>query len=93
MATKWRILIIFLITLDLMHSANREKEFLRMMADFPQDKAVSMSELADRMGRPLSAISTLRASLIRKGMLYSPGYGEIAYSVPMFADYMKRTMR
>lgn len=73
--------------------SNREKEFLRMMADFPQEKAVPVSELAERMGRPLSAISPVRASLIKKGMVYSPEYGGIAYTVPMFADYMKRTIR
>ena len=73
--------------------SNREKEFLRAMAEFPQDKAVPMSELVGTMGRPLSAISPIRASLIKKGVVYSPKYGGIAYTVPMFADYMKRTMR
>lgn len=73
--------------------SNREKEFLRAMAEFPQDKAVPMSELVGTMGRPLSAISPIRASLIKKGVVYSPEYGGIAYTVPMFADYMKRTMR
>jgi len=73
--------------------SNREKEFLRAMAEFPQDKAVPMSELVGMMGRPLSAISPIRASLIKKGVVYSPEYGGIAYTVPMFADYMKRTMR
>ena len=70
--------------------SNREKEFLRAMADFPQNGAVQMSEVAKRMGREISAVSPVRASLIRKGMVYSPEYGGIAYTVPLFADYMKR---
>ena len=73
--------------------SNREKEFLRAMAEFPQDKTIAMSDVADRMGRPQSAISPVRSSLIRKGMVYSPAYGGIAYTVPMFADYLRRTMR
>ena len=73
--------------------SSREKEFLRAMAECPQDKAVPMAEIADKMGRPQSAISPVRASLIRKGVVYSPEYGRIAYTVPMFADYLKRTMR
>lgn len=71
----------------------REREFLRIMAEFPQNVAVPVSEVANRMGRTLGAISPIRASLIRKGVVYSPEYGGIAYTVPMFADYLKRTMR
>ena len=71
----------------------REREFLRIMAEFPQNVAVPVSEVANRMGRMLGAISPIRASLIRKGVVYSPEYGGIAYTVPMFADYLKRTMR
>ena len=70
--------------------SGREKEFLRVMADFPQGGAIQMSEVAKRMGREISAVSPVRASLIRKGMVYSPEYGGIAYTVPLFADYMKR---
>lgn len=73
--------------------SSREKDFLRAMAGCPQDKAVPMAEIADKMGRSQSAISPVRASLIRKGVVYSPEYGRIAYTVPMFADYLKRTMR
>ncbi len=73
--------------------SSRGKEFLRAMAECPQDKAVPMAEIADKMRRPQSAISPVRASLIRKGVVYSPEYGRIAYTVPMFADYLKRTMR
>jgi len=29
----------------------------------------------------------------RSRMVYSPAYGGIAYTVPMFADYLRRTMR
>ena len=48
-------------------------------------------DVARRMNRPVSAVSTIRASLIRKGMLYSPSHGAIAYTVPMFGAYMRRT--
>ena len=40
--------------------------------------------------RTLSSLSPIRASLIRKGMLYSPSHGKVAYTVPLFGDYMKR---
>jgi len=71
----------------------REKEFLRAMAEFPGDSAIPMSEIVQRLGCSVSAVSPVRASLIKKGMVYSPVYGGIAYTVPMFADYLKRIMQ
>lgn len=69
---------------------NKEREFLRTMADIPSPIAVS--EVAERLKRPLNAISAVRATLIRKGMVYSPSHGEIAYTVPLFGDYMRRVL-
>ena len=34
----------------------------------------------------------IRASLIRKGMIYSPSHGDNSFTVPLFGDYMKRVM-
>ena len=62
------------------------------MADFPQEEGISTTDLALKMGRGISSLSPVRAALIGKGMVYSPSYGKVAYTVPMFADYMKRTM-
>lgn len=72
--------------------SNIEKSMLRFMADFPSEASVSVSELAERMGRTLSSLSPIRSSLIKKGMIYSPKHGCVAYTVPMFGEYMKRVM-
>ncbi len=72
--------------------SHRERELLRAMADFPQDEGVSTTDVARKMGRGIGSLSPIRAALIGKGMIYSPSYGKVAYTVPMFADYMKRTM-
>lgn len=45
------------------------------------------------MGRPVNAFSPIRASLIKKGMVFSPAHGLISYTVPMFGEYMKRVMK
>ena len=73
--------------------SNREKEFLRTMAEYPDGAVVPMAEIVRRLDCSLSAVSPVRASLIKKGMIYSPAYGGIAYTVPMFAEYLKRTMQ
>lgn len=69
---------------------SREREFLRAMADIPSP--ISVSTVAERLGRPLNAISAVRAALIRKGMIYSPSHGEVSFTVPLFGDYMRRIL-
>jgi hypothetical protein len=32
----------------------------------------------------------MRASMIKKGMIYSPSYGDIDFTVPLFGDYLVR---
>lgn len=39
------------------------------------------------------ALGPRRGSLIKKGMIYSPAYGELAFSVPLFGDYLLRRGR
>jgi hypothetical protein len=34
----------------------------------------------------------LRSSLIKKGMIYSPAHGDTAFTVPLFDQFMLRTM-
>lgn len=69
-----------------------ERRFLRAMADLPDTDGVSIASIADAFGKAPSAISMTRRSLIRKGMIYSPKLGTVSYTVPMFAEYMRRTM-
>ena len=61
---------------------NKEREFLRAMAD--DSSPIAVAAVAARLNRPLNAISAVRAALIRKGMVYSPSHGTIAYTVPLF---------
>ena len=44
---------------------------------------------------PISTVQTiapLRSSLIKKGMIYSPAHGDTAFTVPLFDQFMLRTM-
>jgi hypothetical protein len=34
----------------------------------------------------------VRASLIAKGMIYTPGYGETDFTVPLFDAFMRRAI-
>ena len=72
--------------------SNQERRFLRAMADGGGAASVPVADVAARLNRTLSSISPIRSSLIRKGMLYSPSHGRVAYTVPLFDDYIKRVV-
>lgn len=68
-----------------------EKKYLRAMADLgagPQRSA----DIADRLGVKMATLGPVRAKLIRKGMIYSPAHGDMAFTVPLFNEFMIRAM-
>jgi hypothetical protein len=40
----------------------------------------------------MSSFGSVRASLIKKGMIYSPSYGDMAFTVPLFDEFMRRSI-
>ncbi|QYE33162.1 ATP-binding protein (plasmid) [Polymorphobacter sp. PAMC 29334] len=68
-----------------------EKRYLRGMAELGEGPFNSTA-IADHIGRKPSSFGPVRASLIAKGMIYTPGYGETAFTVPMFGAFMRRAM-
>ena len=69
-----------------------ERLFLRAMAEMKTFDGIGVNAIADLLGKVPSAISMTRRSLIRKGMIYAPQHGILTYTVPMFAEYMRRVM-
>ncbi|HAB98339.1 MAG TPA: AAA family ATPase [Parachlamydiales bacterium] len=68
-----------------------EKFFLRAMAELGPG-VHRIGEIADLLTIKPSSLSPVRADLIRKGMIYSPAYGEIAFTVPLFDRFMIRAI-
>lgn len=68
-----------------------EKRFMRAMAELAPDDCRT-AELAKLLGKTANALTPTRSNLIRKGMIYSPCHGVLAYSVPLFDEFMKRTI-
>ena len=50
------------------------------------------SDVAKAMDRSVSSLGPTRDSLIKKGMVYAPEHGQIAFTVPLFDELMKREM-
>lgn len=69
----------------------REKDFLRAMARLGPD-AHRSGDIAAALGVKVNSLGPMRAKLISKGMIYSPAYGDMAFTVPLFDDFMRRAM-
>lgn len=71
---------------------NAEKRTLRAMAELGPGP-YRVSDIASKLAYKGSAsLSPARKSLIRKGMIYSPSHGDLAFTVPLFDQFMKRAM-
>lgn len=68
-----------------------EKLFLRAIAELGPG-AQQIGDVAEVMGVKTGSLSPRRAQLIRKGMIYSPSHGNIAFTVPLFDQFMVRAM-
>jgi hypothetical protein len=69
----------------------REKQYLRAMAELGAGSQRS-GDIASALRVEIQSIAPIRSALIKKGMIYSPTYGDTAFTVPLFDDFMKRTM-
>ncbi len=70
----------------------REKDFLFAMVSVGGEFQKS-GEIAEKLGVKPNSIGPLRSSLIRKGMIYSPAYGDNAFTVPLFDAFLRRQIR
>jgi len=68
-----------------------EKNYLRAMASLGPGPHRS-GDIAEVLGRKVNALGPTRSALIGKGMVYSPGHGDTAFTVPLFDQFMKRMM-
>jgi hypothetical protein len=68
-----------------------EKNFLRAMAELGPGP-YRTGDIAEALDVKVTSLGPVRAKLIRKGMVYSPAHGEMAFTVPLFDEFMRRAM-
>ena len=68
-----------------------EREYMRALAEL--GKGIHRSgEVAKLIGKTTYQLGPVRDALVRKGMVYSPAHGDIAFTVPLFDQFMRRTL-
>ncbi|MXX89472.1 MAG: ATP-binding protein [Boseongicola sp. SB0665_bin_10] len=66
-----------------------EMAFVRAMADLG-DGPYPIAEVAAALDKSLGSLGPTRANIIAKGMIYSSGHGVLDFTVPLFADHLRR---
>lgn len=67
----------------------KERELMRAMASLG-DGPDRIGDVAAALGVPVQGLSMLRARLMKKGLIYTPDHGQLAFTIPHFADYLRR---
>lgn len=67
----------------------KEREYVLAMAELGAGPYKS-SDIADQLGESVNTLGPRRAKIIHKGMIYSPEHGDVDFTVPMFARYLRR---
>jgi len=66
-----------------------EKRYLRAMAELGEGP-FRTADVARKLGKENNRLGPTRDSLIKKGMIWSPEHGLIAFTVPLFDEFMRR---
>jgi hypothetical protein len=67
-----------------------ELRYMRAMAELGPDPQQA-KDVADLLGKTSQQMAPTRSRLIDKGLLYTPGHGLAAFTVPQFDRFMRRT--
>jgi hypothetical protein len=70
-------------------TSNPERAYLRAMAELGPGP-VRTSAVAALLSKRATALGPTRDGLLKKSLCYSPRWGEIDFTVPMFDGFMKR---
>ena len=70
-------------------ATERERRYLRAIADTGEEQPRS-GVVAAAMGSTTTGISDVRDSAIKKGLVWAPEHGRIAFTVPGMADFIRR---
>lgn len=67
----------------------KEREYVIAMARLGAGP-YRTSDVADLLNETNQSLGPRRAQIIRKGMIFSPSHGDIAFTAPMFDEYLMR---
>lgn len=70
----------------------KERRYVCAMAKLGEGPYRS-ADVAEILNENVQSLGPCRAQIINKGMIYSPSYGDIDFTVPLFEEYLNRTQQ
>lgn len=67
-----------------------EVDYVKAMASLGAGP-YKVNDIAQALKMEPNSLGPRRASIIKKGMIYAPSYGDIDFTVPLFDDFLRRT--
>ncbi|MDR3774607.1 MAG: ATP-binding protein, partial [Terracidiphilus sp.] len=69
----------------------KERVYLRALAELGPGPQRS-GRIAETLGVKIQSVAPVRDALLRKGMIFSPAYGETAFTTPLFDEFQRRIL-
>jgi hypothetical protein len=73
-------------------TTDAERDYLRAMAALGGPGPYKSGDVSRRMGKKTTQTGPVRDSLIKRGLCYAPRHGELAFTVPMFDEFVRRAL-
>lgn len=73
-------------------TTDAERDYLRAMAALGGPGPYRSGDVSRRMGKKTTQTGPVRDSLIKRGLCYAPRHGDLAFTVPMFDDFVRRAL-
>lgn len=73
-------------------TSDTERNYLRAMASLGGPGPYQSSAVARALHKKTTQLGPIRDNLIKRGLCYSPRWGQIAFTVPMFDQFVRRTL-
>lgn len=71
-------------------TTDSERNYLKAMAGLPGTGPYRSGDVSAALDKTTSRTGPTRDALIKRGLIYSPRHGDIAFTVPLFAEFMHR---
>ena len=65
---------------------------MRVVPSDPIKNPFATGDIATTLSMSVKGIGPVRSKLIKKGMIYSPAHGDMAFTVPLFDEFMVRVI-
>lgn len=73
-------------------TTDTERDYLKAMAGLGGPGPYRSGDVSRALGKTTTQTGPVRDSLIKRGLCYSPRHGDLAFTVPMFDQFVRRTL-